>query len=323
MCRPVGVPEPPGMGHYLWTGLDTRSMKQFIIPVLFSAAILFTTGMQAQTTKDGTQLQWKHQLQVVPGTITVDKASYPGHTISVFETDEKGLLDLWRADYTPISAAITSKPLKATGVQIPQLAEAPLTVYADANTDKKAKLTKLTLAFMLNDSTSLEDNGEQAKLMHELAVRLNRAVVQAQIDRYQKDLDKVGDKLGSTQSDVAKSQSKLSKSNSELEKLKSKRAKMERDNARVHGDVAGLEKKFALSNDPKDLQRLTKARQKLAKNESQMAKLMQQEAKVQGHINKQQSTLDSQAKKAGTQTESKEDLMRIVSELKRKLDNIR
>lgn len=290
--------------------------------LLVAALLMHLTG-QAQTTKDGTQLQWKHQLQVVPGTITVSKASYPAQTISVFETDERGLLELWRAEYAPISAGISGKPLKATAVQIPQLAEAPLTVYADASTDKKAKLTKLTLAFMLNDTTVLEDNGEQATLMRELAVRLNRSVVQGQIDRYQKELDKVGDKLGSAQSDVAKSQGKLTKSNSELEKLKGRRAKLERDNARVHGDVAGLEKKFALSNDPKDLQRLTKARQKLAKNESDMAKLMQQEAKVQGNINKQQSTLESQTKKAGTQAESKEDLQRIVAELKRKLDNIR
>lgn len=298
-------------------------MKYLVIAVLFATAILSTTRVHAQTTKDGTQLHWKHQLQVVSGTITVEKTSYPGHSISVFETDEKGLLDLWRAEYSPISASISSKPLKASGVQIPQLAEGPITVYAIANADKKARLTKLTLAFMLNDTTVLEDNGQQAALMRDLAVRLNRSVVQAQIDRYQKELDKVGDKLGSAQSDVAKSESKLTKSNSELEKLKSRRAKLERDNARVHGDVAGLEKKFALSNDPKDLQRLTKARQKLAKNESDMAKLMQQEAKLQGNINKQQGTLESQAKKADTQTESKEDLMRIVSELKRKLDNIR
>lgn len=300
-------------------------MKQRTLPLLTTISLLSCSMMvNAQSsTKDGTSLEWRHELKVVQGTITVNKVEYPAHTITLFEADANKALELWKADHTPISASIGSRPLKASGARIPQLAEDPIVVLAEASTEKKAGLAKLTLAFLRNDSTSLEDNGEQEKLMHALAVRLNKAVVQGQIDRYQRDLDKTSDKLGSTEDDVAKARKNLTKANSDLEKVKAKRGKIEADNAKVHGNISGLERKFALSNDPKDLQKLTKARQKLAKNEGTQAKLMQQEAKVQGNINKHQGTLDAHSKKAAGQAESKEDLQRIIAELKRKQDSIR
>lgn len=279
--------------------------------------------IQAQTTKDGTRLEWRNELTVVPNTIKVNKVEHPGHTISIFEADASTALDLWKADYTPISTGITGKPLRALNVRLPEVSEQPIVVFAAASTEKKAGLAKLTLAFMENDSTPLADNGAQAAAARELAVRLNKAVVQRQIDRYQKELDKVSEKHGGSQADVAKAQSKVTKANNALEKAKAKRAKIEQNNARLHGEIAGLERKFALSNDPKDLKKLTKVRSKLAKNESGQAKLMAQEAKLQGTANKHQSSAQSHSSKADSHAESKEGLTRIVSELKRKQDNIR
>lgn len=297
-------------------------MKKDLLPLLpLLANVFFHTSVHAQTTKDGTRLAWDQRIAVTQGTITVDKKEHPAHTITVFEADAGTAIDLWRKELTPVSAAITNKPLRATGVRLPQLSEEPLIVLADGTTEKKAGVARLSLAFLVNDSTPLEADAE--KYMHDLAVRLNKAVVQGQIDRYQKDLDKTGDKLASSAKDKAKAESNVAKASRDLEKLKSKRGKIQADNAKIHGNITGLEKKFALTNDPKDLQRLTKARSSLAKNEGSLAKLMQQEAKVQGNLNKHQSTLEKHSSKAGDHQESKEDLQRIISELKRKQDHIR
>lgn len=298
-------------------------MNLTINPALGALLLLAPLSIHAQTTQDGTQLEWRREITVVPTTMSVNKVDMPAHQISVFEADASTAIDLWKADYTPISSGISGKPLRATNVRLPQLAEEPIVVVAEASTEKKAGLAKLTLAFLANDSTPLPDNGQQAAVMRELAVRLNKALVQTQIDRYQKQLDKMSEKVGNIQADVAKTRGKVTKTNSELEKVKSKRSKVERENAQLHGEITGLEKKFALSNDAKDLKKLTKVRSKLAKNESAQAKLMVQEAKLQGTLNKHQSTLDSQTAKAGVQTESKDDLIKIVAELKRKRDNIR
>lgn len=300
-------------------------MKQTTISLLTVPAFLFASGvcMAQASTKDGTALAWNQDLAVVQGTISVNKVDFPAHTITVFETDASTALELLKTDYTPIAASIGGKPMKVSGARLTQISEEPVSVFVEATTEKKANLARLTLAFMASDTESLKDNGEQEKLMHGLAVRLNKAVVQTQIDRYQKDLDKASDKLGGTEGDVAKAQKNLTKASGDLQKTKAKRGKIEADNAKVHGNISGLERKFALSNDPKDLQKLTKTRQKLAKNETSQAKLMQQEAKTQATINKHQGTLDSSSKQAEGQAESKEDLLRIIAELKRKQDNIR
>lgn len=299
-------------------------MKQTTISLLAVPAFLFASGALAQEkTKDGTALTWNHELTVVKGTISVNKVEYPAHTITVFETDASTALELLKTDYTPIAASIGGKPMKVRGARLTQISEEAVNMLVEASTEKKANLARLTLAFMANDSTSLEDNGEQEELMHGLAVRLNKAVVQAQMDRYQKDLDKTAEKLGNTKEDLAKAEKNLTKHNASLEKAKSKRAKLERDAAQLHGQISGLERKFALSSDPKDLQRLTKARQKLAKTESAQAKLMQQEAKAQGNINKHQGSAEKHGSRVDEHAESKEDLQRIITELKRKQDSIR
>ena len=61
-------------------------------------------------------------------------------------------------------------------------------------------------------------------------------------------------------------------------------SKLQANNAKVHGEITGLEKKFAITNDPKDLQKLTKARQKLTKGESDLAKAMKSESKAQDSV---------------------------------------
>lgn len=300
--------------------MKNRSISLFAFIALLSGSTL----VQAQDlTKDGTALSWNRELTVVPGTIKTKAAQFQAHTITVFETDAKTALELFKTEYTPISASIGGNPMKVTGAKLPAISEAPVDVLVTATTDKKAKLARLSVTFMSNDSTILPDNGEQEKTLRELAVRLNKAVVQKQIDGYQKDLEKEGKKLGDTQKDVAKSKKKLSKSNSDLQKAMSKRSKTERQSATLHGTISGLERTFALSNDPKDLKKLTKARTKLAKSEKDQAKLMQQEAKYQSSINKYQDSVDSYSKKADDRTEGKGDLQRIVTELKRKQDNIR
>ena len=289
------------------------------------AAMLAMYGASAiaQTTKDGTQLEWRNELTVVPYTIKVGDKEFPAHTISIFEVDASTALDLWKAEYLPISAKVDGKPMRATSTRLPKLQEAPVTVLAEASSDKKAGLAKLTVAFLADDTTALPEDPAQAAVAHDLAVSLNKAVVQRQIDRYQKELDKVTDKYGGSQEDVAKAKSKVTKTNRSLDKTRSKRAKIEANNARLYGEIAGLEKKFALSNDPKDLKKLTKARSKLANNEKDQAKLLTQEVKLEGSLGKQQNTVESHATKAADHAESKEDLLRIVTALKRKYDKIR
>ncbi|MCB9183460.1 MAG: hypothetical protein H6591_06035 [Flavobacteriales bacterium] len=295
-------------------------MKNIVIAIalVWGAAAFAQSG----TTKEGYALQWDKTITVLPDSISNGHYKLPAWTFAVHEADASDVMGWWLADMQAVSTSVAkAKPAKALGTRIAAVPDAAIAVAA-ATSDKKAKLAKLTIAFALNDSVTTPGNAGQEDYVRALAVKYNRAVVDQQIATYEKMLDKAGDKLAGAKDDVAKNQANLTKSNSKLEKIKAKRGKIQAENAHVAGTIAGLEKKFALSNDPKDLQKLTKARQKLAKGETSLAKLMQQEADVQGDIAKEQGRLEDNTGEQEERGATKEEVQRVTDALKRKHDAI-
>ena len=279
---------------------------------------------QSGKSKEGYALSWERPITVVPDSLANGKHRLPAWSIAVFEAGESTVLDLWRTEMKAISQGVSgNKPAKATSARIPGLGEIGVLTMAVADADKKADMTRLTVAFAANDSLPLATADGQEAYMRSLAVKFNKAVVQEQVATYEKMLGKASGKLSDTQKDVAKERSAITKAQNRLESIKSKRSRIEKDNAGITGDIAGLEKKFALSNDPKHLKKLTKARTKLAKGESAVAKLMEQEASVQGDLAKHQGRLENQAGKQEERGETKEELQRLLDALKRKQDAIR
>ena len=143
---------------------------------------------------------------------------------------------------------------QASEVMLSDMSDGPLNLLVSTTAAKKADMMRMTVAFILTDSTSAPADPRQEAYVRSLGVKYNTAVVQTQIDTYQKMLDKAGNKLTSAQGDQAKTQHNLTKANSNIENLKTKRARVMAANAEVSGKITGLEKKFALTNDPKDLQ---------------------------------------------------------------------
>ncbi len=311
-------------GWYFRVDFQSYTMITFrTYTILLAWLALYSVVLQAQTTtKDGVALSWERTIEVVPDSIQNGAWTLPAHTITVFESDGGWVMDQWKDEMKPVSQSVSgSKPVRVTGALVPAMGDQPLLLLATSESDKKSKLGRLTVAFAANDSMVAE--GDPARTMRELAVRLNKAVVQQQIDARQKMLDKASGKLSGAQSDQAKINKRLNKANSDLEKHKRKLSKLQGNKAKVQGDVHGLEKKFAVTNDPKDLNRLTKARQRLAKVETGIAKEMRNGSKIQAAANKQQENLPKATDNLQDHTESREEIQRIISELKRKQDAIR
>lgn len=288
--------------------------------LLLSSTTLFAQG----TTKEGYALQWDKAIAVVPDSLANGKLKLAAWTIPIYESDASTVLDLWKTDMKAVSLDVSgSRPMKATGARLPMNTEGATTVMAAAETDKKAKLAKLTLAFALNDSTPLASADGQEAYVRELAVKYNRAVVQTQMDTYTKKFEKTTGKLDDAKGDVAKTRKSIAKTDKSIEKSKVKMSKLQSENAHASGEIAGLEKKFSLTNDPKDLQRLTKARQRLAKGENSLASEMKREAKLQGQRNKYAERLGDQSGEQEGQATTQGDTKAIIDALKRKQDNIR
>jgi hypothetical protein len=280
-------------------------------------------AVQAQRSKDTPSLQWNGRIDVLSGELRNGKHTLPADRITLYECDARTALELFRTDAAPTARSISGKePLKAQGLRVDGV-EGEVMLLATARDDKKSRSAQLTVAIAVNDSTVVEDHAARQAHLRALAVRLNRAVVQRQIDRYTAELAKTTGELGSTQKDKAKAQQDLAKTNRDLDRIKAGKAKLQRENATLHGDITGLEKKFALSQNPKDLDRLTKARKKLASNEASLSKLMAREAKVQQNATKHQGSVDEYGGKEQAHQGSREELQRIINELQRKQDSIR
>lgn len=278
----------------------------------------------AQSSKQGPSATWTNTIEVDKGEITNGKRKFEAHVITVFEADASTAIDLWEKDVASSTKDISGKrPYRANGARIPAISEAPIIILATSGTDKKSGNATLTLAYLQNDSTVLADNGSQQKVSRELAVRLNQALVQTQIDAVQKELDDAVDDHVDKSEDQARSEKRMSDANADLEKNAKKQAKLQRDIADSQADIAGLEKRFALRNDPKDLQKLTSTRKKLAGQEKKLASLMSEVSKHESKANKHQQDMSSHSEKREEHAKSKEELQQRIAELKRKKDAIK
>ncbi len=175
--------------------------------LIASSAMLLATVAFAQSgkTREGYALQWDKAIAVVPDSLQNGAFMLPAWSIAVQEAEASDVMGWWMADMQAVSTAVTkSKPAKALGLRLAQVSEAVMAAAA-ANQEKKADLARLTVAFALNDSTPTVSKDGQEAYMRTLAVKYNRAVAQAQIAGYEKQLAKAGDKLADTKGDMAKS----------------------------------------------------------------------------------------------------------------------
>lgn len=281
-----------------------------IIPVvlLFSVA----PGLQAQ--KGDPAPEWRHELVIVPNSITYRDTLLPGFSFTVFESDQDQVMELWRADHATRSASITKGDVAiANGAQVAQLTTAPAQVFAQARGDKRSGNTTLAIAVRSTDSISQEKLQAYAR---DLAVRYNRGVVEAQIAAAEKDLEKARAALGKSASKDNKLKANVQKTNASLNKLQAERTRQQRKNAEIQGDIAGAEQKYAISNDVKDLKKLTKYRSKLAQGETKVAKIMEKEAKLNSTLTKYSGDLPDSA-------ETKEDKARVVAKKEQQIEQLR
>ena len=233
--------------------------------LFLSGSLLLACHAYAQNTKEGYALLWSNSIAVVPDSLVNGKHKLPAFTITVFESDGNKALDLWRAEYKPMSQAISgSKPVIATGVVQPAIATTPLTILASSSSDKKLGIGRLTLAFGKNDSVPADEQQAAEKAMYDMAVKYNKAIVQEQITTKEKSLGKATSKEESAQASAAKLDKKSAKASNDLKKIKAKQGKIQANNAKMSGEIAGLEKKIQMTNDPKDLAKLAKMRRPCA-----------------------------------------------------------
>ncbi len=299
-------------------------MKHLHLPALIALFAITASGpAHAQRLKNAPAMTWEHRIEVRPTTIAYGDSSIEAYGFEVYEIDAKELLAMWRSDHAGRSTSIIKgDPMVAKGVRADGLGTEPLTVLArTVQTDRK-KAPMLAIAFVADSGKALPDRAAMENHVHDLAVRYNRAVVEAQIAEQEKTMTKATGKMDKSVAEKEKLTRSIEKIKGELNTLKATRMKEQARYAELQGDVVGAEQKFALTNDPKDLKKLTKARDKLGARGTKVTKLMEKEAKLQEQLNKYASELTRQEKEAKERTADKDQQDRTLEALRRKLASI-
>jgi len=305
--------------------IKTRTMNHSTRTLISAAALLTITSLTAQDkTKEGYSLSWNNDITVVPDSLTNTTHRLPAYRITVFESNGGDALNLWKDEMKSKSKSVSgSNPTTADVVVLPAVSTLPIKVFANATTDKKAEIGQLIIAYALNDSVGIADMALAETNARAMAVALNKANVQKQIDQYTKTLDKAEGKLEGAQKDLAKNDKALEKAKKAGEKAKKAVLSLNADISKLKSEVTGLESKFGITKDPKDLKPLTKARGKLSKKEGQLAKAMKSENKAYEDVSKYSGKSPDRAKEEAERAETMNAKAAIVESLKKKMETIK
>lgn len=291
---------------------------------VFPIALALSTGIHAQNTlKDGTTLTWDKQITVVKEPLMVDSAALPAFTIAVYEAKASEVQSMLKKEMAGADFKKQGKILKAAGANFPAASAAPVDILGKITENKKQKMSTLTLAFVSPGSSTQVENPDIEAAMRDLSVRMNKAVVQKQLDTWTKKLGKADSKAKSAEKSRDKAQSKLNKAQSQLEKSSRERSKLQSEHVIMQKEIDLYNEKWTLSQNAKDFKKLTKTRSKITKNEAKMAKLMKTEAKAQKELTKASSNLPDEQKAKEEKVAVQTDVQRTVDSLQRKLESIR
>ncbi|MBK7942610.1 MAG: hypothetical protein IPJ87_12185 [Flavobacteriales bacterium] len=268
----------------------------------------------------GLLLNWTNTIVVEQDTLLNKTHKLRAHAFMVHEADPGAALNALKAAYAGQNAKFSGSDPVSGLVTVSGLGEAPILLIASAVKDKKAGAARMRVVYAANDSSALEGGRDAA---HALAIQLNRAIVQQQIDEQQRVVDKAGSKLESAQNDQAKAQKKASSAASDLEKAKKEKSKLADKQAQLQKDQQRLQERYNSSQAPKDLEKLTKVQGQLVKVQQDLAKQLKKEADAQKTANKRQDEIpDAQKEQQGHQV-TKEQAVSELEALKRKLEAIR
>ncbi|MEZ4739848.1 MAG: hypothetical protein R2818_10980 [Flavobacteriales bacterium] len=290
-----------------------------LIPSLLASFVL--CGQERSGT--GYLLNWTEHIKVERDSLVNGKYKLPAYAFEVFESDAKMAVDEWVSAYEEKGGKVTgSDPYKGAGVVVDGL-NGEVTVMANVVRNKKDGKARVVVALAANDSTAAPDESKGEKAVHDLAIRMNKGVVQKQIDDQQELVDDLTKDLASAQKDQSKAQNKSADANDDLESAKKKKAKLSNKQSDLQHDQAKYQERYTRTNDPKDLQKLTKIQQDLVKVQRDMSKQLKKEADAQKAANKRQGDIPDAVEDQQDLQAKKEKAVSDLEALKRKKEAVK
>lgn len=290
-----------------------------------SAAVMTATALCAQElTESGYAMDWTRTLQERADPLMNARHTLKGWSFVAYECSAGEAMGYWK-DYMEKlgGAAKSSKPTRVTGAVIPGLGGHVPIVFANVEKDRSAGGVRMIIAFALNDTANAPDEPGMSAAVHEMAVQVNRSVVQKQIAEQEKRAKKVSGELTDAQKEEAKAADRMRDAGKDLQKVNEQQAKLARKQADMQKDLNKLQEKYRTEADPKTLEKIAKTQQRMAALEKDIAKEQGEESKAQEHKNKHEKDIPEAQKHQQKHQAQKERVTRELEALKRKLEAIR
>jgi hypothetical protein len=277
---------------------------------------------QAQDSYDGIRLSWTGSLDPVKDSLLLPTARHPALTINVYESNSRQALRLLGADLRSRGTRLSgNRPARASGLTLEGTAMGALDLMVVAEHDRHGDAS-LTLAFQRDERSVDHDDPGLRAAVREIAVRLNRAVVNEQIEDLRKRQGRVESREESARKSEARLLKQQNKANKDLQRIKQRQSRQQRNNANMQRDAARFDARFNRTGNPRFLQRATRQRRQLAQGERRMGRLMRDEARKQSDLVKIERDLvksREDQRSQGLAKRSKEDALQL---LQRKLEAI-
>lgn len=267
----------------------------FFIPLM----IFCIPGFSQQLTKKGIEetpappvpreAMWTRDLSVETGLQQFEAGIFPSYTITIYDTNEKMLERIWKDEIKRKSDKFTNKrDLVALQAKLP-FHDEPMDVHATFDFDKRDNTTRMHVTFLHNgEAVDMDANPEThalaEKMMYDLSVRMNQAVVLEQIEdqeNIQKGLEKELDKL---RRENDKLHDSILKNQQRLEKAKSDQASLEREVEYQKERIDNYEEQTAENRSSDNLKELSKMRNDLSKMERKISDLISDQHKYENDI---------------------------------------
>lgn len=297
--------------------MNTRTTALFILALVAATSV---TGQDR--TANGYAVNWTNTIDVKPDTLVNGRHRLPAFGFVVYEADVSAASAHWKSLCKASGGQVSgSGPAKTTGMAVAGFGGAALTVLTQVTKDKATGGTRMVVSFAATDSTAAEGNGEQAA--REFAVRMNRSVVQRQIDEQQEVVDKLAGKVQGAQKDEAKAQKQAASASSDLERAKKQKSKLSSRQADLQSEQMKYQERYNRTKDPKDLKKLTNVQGDLVRVQKDMARQLKNESSAQATVNKRQGQVPDAQKDQQLRQGEKEKANTELEALKRKLEAIR
>lgn len=272
----------------------------------------------------GFALAWTHELREEPATLANGRFTLKGWSFTAYECNASDAMKHWKRYMETLGGAVKGNdPTRSTGAVIGGLSNPVPLVLAMAAKDKEAGGIRVTVAFALNDSVNAPEDVGMPAVLHTMAVKVNRAVVEDQIAEQEKRVHKVTDELAAAQKEEAKASERSQDAGEDLRKVNSKQAKLTKRRADLQKEVGKLQAKYQKKQDPAILEDIAKTQQRLVDVDKDLAKLQKKESDAQKDVNKHQGQIPDAQEHQQKHEAQKERAISELEALKRKMEAVR